>query len=769
MTETISSGQRAAEEVGEGQEERLRIVRATSVILLALALAVVFLRLHSLSELPPRLYNDEGAHGVDALRVLQGEHAVYFSENNGREGLIVYAVALTTSLLGSSVLALRLPTALASAGTVFVVFWLGRLLYGRDEESGLATPWRGMLVGGVGAGLLAVSFGLTVIGRTAYRANFLPLLLSLCIVLLWWGWRQRCWWRVALAGLCAGLLPYTYIAARFAPLLFLFFGLSLLMHWGKGNRARDGSAKSTIANYLTQLQSRLRDELPWVGLFTGVAALVAAPILVYFALHPEDFLYRSGQISVFRRGISQGDPLGALLENVWGHLLIFGFNGDPNPRQNIPGQPFLNPFETFFFWLGAGISVWHWRRPENRLLLFWLATMLLPAMLSRDHNFPNSLRMIGAAPAIYLLAGVGVWGAIRFPPLVRLVRSMGILSRLGHKTSSTSPIDRNTHLRASNATSVVVAIGLVVGGLILVQGVLTYRSYFQKWLDVAKGIEQLYSTQWQELSQVVNARSAAADAAYLIPSYTWHHSFEYLDQNAAPANVVYLGRPNIAEEIASVLSSMETVSTVNIVDWHDDSGAGWSHYETERFVALLGKYGRYLGSEEYPAFRIHAYADVDLAPQWTIFDHLEPLSVHYDRGIGLHGFALTQGGEQLESQQQQFILGKNRSLWVSLRWTTAPGLEIDYSISLRLHDAEGHRVYQGDHVLSRSTDHGPTSDWTAEEEVDTLHLTELPGDLLPGEYELRLVVYDFETQEPTVELGVWEAEKSLARLRVANP
>ena len=106
---------------------------------------------------------------MDALSVLQGEHAAYFVENNGREGLIVYAVALSTALLGPSVLAIRLPTALASAGTVFLVFLVGRLLFGKDEESGKATPWRGLLVGGIGAGILAVSLGQTVIGGTAFR------------------------------------------------------------------------------------------------------------------------------------------------------------------------------------------------------------------------------------------------------------------------------------------------------------------------------------------------------------------------------------------------------------------------------------------------------------------------------------------------------------------------------------------------------------------------------------------------------------------------
>ena len=35
-------------------------------------------------------------------------------------------------------------------------------------------------------------------------------------------------------------------------------------------------------------------------------------------------------------------------------------------------------------------------------------------MLAKDIFVPNTLRMIGAAPAIYLLVAVGVWEVFRF-------------------------------------------------------------------------------------------------------------------------------------------------------------------------------------------------------------------------------------------------------------------------------------------------------------------------------------------------------------------
>ena len=87
----------------------------------------------------------KGPDGVYALQVLAGEHAVFFPEAaSGREWMGVYTIALTTSFLGRTLLAFRLPTALASAGTVFIVFWLGRLLFGRGE-GGRETPWRGRI------------------------------------------------------------------------------------------------------------------------------------------------------------------------------------------------------------------------------------------------------------------------------------------------------------------------------------------------------------------------------------------------------------------------------------------------------------------------------------------------------------------------------------------------------------------------------------------------------------------------------------------------
>ena len=729
MPET-SRAQQPTRGAGSSKDEYRRFRLAAGVILFALALVVAALRFYRLSEIPSGLFDDGGANGVDALRVLQGEHAIFFPErSNGREWLGIYWVALTTSILGRTMLAVRLPTALAGAGTVFLVFWLGQLLFGRDERSGRVTRWRGLLIGGVGAGLLAVSLGQTVLGRTAFRINLLPLLLSLSIALLWWGWRQRDWARVALAGACAGLLLHTYTPARVTPLLFLLFGVSFLVP------------------LRSDVRKMIRTELPWASLFVGAAALAAAPILVYFALNPEHLFLRSNQLWLFDPGRSQGGPLVKFLANVWRHLLAFGVHGDLNWRHNLPGQPMLNPWEAFFFWLGAATALWRWRWPAYRLLLLWLGLLILPATLAIEASSSlNTVRMIGAVPAIYLLAAVGIWEAF------------GLL----RKSYLALPV-RAELLPQASGTGIGIAAGAVVGALILWQGTLTYRAYFQEWAP-APVLSEWYQVEWTRLAKALNEEPPHADVVYLLPSsvHEEHASFDYLYHGAAPAYVIHTLMPSLAQKIESALAATENLSTVRVVEWNPDPPL--TENGDESIIALLEKYGRYLGSGEFAGFGFHEYSDLDLGRTWTAYEYLEALTVIYDGGISLHGFALGLGENQL-SAQELLNLGTERALWLALQWQTAPGLEIDYKASLRLHDVEGTRLYKDD-VTMADFNHAPTSKWKVGEPVDNLFRFDLPADLPPGEYELRLVVYDSVSHKPTAELDVWNTEIALARLAI---
>ena len=724
MSDRIPVDQSSQKLTRSQRKDRVLVPLVAVVIVIALTVVVVLMRLYRLSDVPHGIINDEGANGVDALQVLQGQHNVFFAEKaSGREALAIYATALATHFLGPSLLAFHLPPALASAGAVFAVFWLGLLLFGKDEQSGHPRPWRGLTVAGIGAGLMAASIGQTFLARGGFRANFLPLILTLSLALLWWSWghtdrRRTSWWGLALAGASAGLLLYTYIPARFAPFLFLFFGLSFLIPFGPVAKAK------------------VMTEWPKAGVFVAAAGLVAAPILIYFILHPEDFFFRSREISLSLD--SHRTQLGAFLNNVVDYLLIFGAVGDGNEEYNFAGKPLLSPWEALFFWAGVGMSLWGWRRrPAFRLLLIWLVVMLLPAMLAYNRgNGPNSLRIIGAAPAAYLLVGAGIWETAR------------LLKR---------------RISFNKAAAAAAAVGLLVTGFILVQGMFAYRTYFYEWV----GTPQYYAAadaEMAEAAQILNQQPSDAESVYLIPYHlsNGHYGFDYLYQGEAPAHVIHSTMTHLPQKIESILESNGEVSSVKVVDWNDE--LGWIGGGEEYTVALLEKYGTYLGSKQHTYFQVHTFSDIALDHSWTFYESLGPPSVNYDGGISLLGIALGQGDMQL-STQQQINLGPERTFWIAKQWQTAPGLDKEFAVSLRLHDSEGGGVYQRDIVLL-NPNHSRTSNWTPDQPVETLYHMEIPPDLKPGEYELRLIVYDYETLQPTVELGVWKPEAVLAFLQV---
>lgn len=686
-----------------------------------LAVAVYMLRLFRLGELPAGIQVSEALNGIDALRVLQGQHAVFFpSEFSGHEGLVVYLIAFSITILGQTDLALRLPTALASASTVFVVFWIGMLLFGRDK-GGRETFWRGIFIGGVGASLFAVSIGQTVLGRTVFRANHLLLLLSLCLALLWLGWRERSWKAVALAGFCAGLVQYTYIPARFTPFLFVALGLSFLVP------------------LCPKRKINLRDKLPLVVTFGTVAFLVAAPILVFFILNPEHFFLRSDSLSILKGEINQGNPLGTLIDNAIWHLAAFGFRGDVSWRHNFDALPMLNPWEAFFFWFGTGVAILKWKRPSSRLLLLWLAFLLLPAVIARDYA-PNTLRMLGATPPVYLLAAFGVWEAFRFA---------------------------STRYFPSKIREGLLTLSAALAVVILIQGITTYRSYFDTWA-IEPGVQLAYEVPWSDFARTLDSQPSSAEELYLVPNSLLHPSFDYIYNGAASA--FFFPRETtdlqyLAASIESALADVKDLKRAKVVQLNNVH-IGWIGNDTGRVVELLRKYAQYENTEVFADFQLHSFTNISLDEPWSFYEELNPVSVHYDGGISLLGFAFGQGRNELSADQTGSV-SRETPIWMALKWDSEPDLAVDFSISLRLHSEDGEVVLQQDATLWNPL-HQPSSLWDPDEDIDTLVQFTVPRNITSGDYELRLVVYNAETLVPTVEIGVWEPEVVLANISLQD-
>lgn len=511
MSEPTSAAQRSGGAAASTKQGLSLIFLVSGAIALAIVVAAMLLRLLHLAEVPPGITFDEGAHGVDAVKVLQGKHGVFFPDNSGRESLIVYAIALAHSLLGPSIIALRLPTALASAAAVLVLFWTGYILFSTEENAEVPRPWRGIFIGGVGAALLAVSLNHVVLGRIAFRANYLILLLPLCLALLWRGWRRRSWLTIILAGLCAGVLQYTYIPARLLPVLLLLFSLTFLIPLNDTTfrRVREGWLRATL--------------------FASVSVLVAAPIIVYFALHPNHMADRLNQVTLFAPTRTDGDPLGTLLLNVWDHILVFGFRGDPYWIHNYAGRSMLSPWEALFFWIGLALSLWRWRsHAHSRLLLIWLGIMLLPALLARNPYpyVPNSLRMMGATPAVYLLIGSAVWETFQFFKK----RSPAVAPFLIFLLSATA----------------------------FMQGVLTYRTYFNDYEPFARSSEGFHG-QWTDAALELSGIPPTNGKVFLILSHDRfaHYGFDYIYEGDVPVHIINHRGPGMPYE-ADAKTSRQT-------------------------------------------------------------------------------------------------------------------------------------------------------------------------------------------------------------------
>ena len=302
----------------------------------------------------------------------------------------------------------------------------------------------------------------------------------------------------------------------------------------------------------------------------------------------------------------------------------------------------------------------------------------------------------------------------------------------------------------------------ILCGLIVVQGVLTFRAYFDVWAT-APEVHNQFQDRLIQLARTLNTLPSDTDTVYLISGYDPQFGFDNFYKSSTPALIIEPSMADMPQHIEAGLAIMSELSTVNVVDWKIHGVL--TRMGSDRIIYLLDKYGDYIGSNEFADFHLRQYENISLDRSWTFYERLDTLTVHYDGGISLLGFALGQGKAQLSTPQRLDV--EQAPPWLALQWQTATGLAMDYAISLRLFDAEGIVVFQQDAKLKNPKD-WPTGRWSPVKVVDTLHRLEFPADIPPGDYELRLVVYDAESLKPTVELGVWEPEFVLAKVQLVG-
>jgi len=424
------------------------------ILILILALGIFF-RFFRLTEIPLGLYPDEAMNGNNVLEA-QSTHnyKVFYTENNGREGLFINLQGISLSLFGREPWALRGVSALMGSLTILGIFLLAREMFSqrgnKKKRGGAAT------IALISAFFIATSYWHINFSRIGFRAIMLPLLSAFGIYFLLRGLRTKNIWTLALAGIVAGLGFQTYIAFRFFPFIAAIPLLPELWNYFR--------AKKPMNSQTPHKWSTVSCGPCAVALYLFVIFVTALPIGVYFLQNPQDFIGRSGQVSIF----ATPSPVKTFIDTNVKTIGMFFVKGDCNTRHNYACQPELVWPVAIFFAFGIMLTIRDlFKRTYEKtyvpvLLLGWLFIMSLPATLTWE-GIPHALRSIGMIPPVMILAGFGCWQL--------MAALLNWFER--QKTSFPEKIPQLARIQKE--------IKILFMALVLLIPIYTYRDYFIFW------------------------------------------------------------------------------------------------------------------------------------------------------------------------------------------------------------------------------------------------------------------------------------------------
>ena len=347
-------------------------MRKEIVFLLVILAIASFFRLWQLDSIPPGLYPDVAINGNDALDSLKtGNFKVFYPENNGREGLMMWSIALSFSIFGVSIWSIKIVAAIIGILTVLGLYLLTKELFNYYE----ARPRS--IIAFLSSFFLATSFWHTNFSRIGFRAILLPFILVFAFYFLFKGFREKRTFYFPISGIFFGLGFYTYISYRF---IILLLPLILICWW-----------------FIYQKQNLRKIFILNTPYLILATIIIALPIGFYFLQNPQDFISRATGISIF----ATENPIKEFGKSLILHLGMFNFYGDPNWRHNFAGSPMLFWPIGILFLIGFALSIKH-----MKWLIAWFFVMLLPGILTYE-GIPHSLRVIGVIPVVYIFAGIG--------------------------------------------------------------------------------------------------------------------------------------------------------------------------------------------------------------------------------------------------------------------------------------------------------------------------------------------------------------------------
>ncbi len=338
-------------------------------------LLALLLRVFRLSEMPSGMHSDQGLTGLNALRILKEGWNPFFDAYTQAvpEPLLFTQLAGWFGVFGSSYLAFHLFFVFLALLAMPLVYYVVRHFSG--PRVALASLF-----------LLAVMRWHVIYSRNGYPTVQVPLYLfgALALYLVARKVVKKRLWAFILSGVVLGLGLYTYQAFKIAPLLLLVFVLLL--------RPRGIRQAALLFK-------------PHRAMLIAFVAL-ALPLLLHMVLS-KNIGNREGDLWIFSQMKAEKSVM-PLVRNITGTKLMFNYQGDLNPRHNLPGAPMLDPFTGILFVLGILQAVRHIRRRKwEAFALAGLIVMTMPALLAADSSAQSS-RLFSLTPFIAILAGTAL-------------------------------------------------------------------------------------------------------------------------------------------------------------------------------------------------------------------------------------------------------------------------------------------------------------------------------------------------------------------------
>ena len=270
-----------------------------AALLLILILAAAA-RLVDLSSVPTGMQGDEAAAGLEAHRIRdEGWSGVYTPAAAGNPTGFYYLVAVSTSILGDSILAVRITSAVIGILTVAALYVLLRRNLGFISAAS-------------GSALLSLSLWHVIFSRLGHVTVSWPLVavlmtISLIEALKTESWR---WWGLSGAFLALGI--YLYNGHIFLLTVVLLFAAFHLFGWRGCFAAASlgiavwhpgwpALAVLLLAIVALAFSPRVRATSQWTNAtaFGAALAVIAFPMVRFVTDHRDDYFGRGRALSLF--------------------------------------------------------------------------------------------------------------------------------------------------------------------------------------------------------------------------------------------------------------------------------------------------------------------------------------------------------------------------------------------------------------------------------------------------------------------------------------